>query len=315
MFTQKMKLSELKPLQEHLLQGQDSPTQLLNLFQGLQIEVNLPGFDEVDLNLSFSENTLKISKKDIIEKEGLCVEFGSIVAESARIKVALGLVDRMAKTDDPVVIFGENGTGKALFARTIHQQSSRSGQPFVSIPCGAIGKNGAKELIIDYLVAVGTGTLLLDGIQDLDLDTQRMLQKIIHNPGEQKYFRLITTTSADLDEMVRNGGFSAELLALLQSCYIELLPLRERQDEIKALVVFYIEKTCQNRSIESKNLSSELLRILEAYHWPGNISELVNTVEQLLITAQEKKTLFTKDLPAHIRIQTIKSSAAQKKGL
>ena len=314
-FSQMMKISELKPLMEQLLKVQSSPAQLVDFLQTIRVEVDIPGIDETGLELSFSENTLRLSMKSAAEEKSLWAEPGSIVAKSAKTKVALGLADSMAKTDDPVVIHGENGTGKTLFARTIHQQSARGKQPFVCFPCGVIEKNGAEQQIIDLLAEVGTGTLFFDEIQDLDIDTQRVLQRIIHNLVEQKTFRVITATSTDLYNLVRKGEFSAELLAMLQGCYIELLPLQERKEEIEALVTFYIEQLCQRRGLEPKNISPEVMRILEAYHWPGNVLELVNTLEQLLSMAQEKKTLFIKDLPAHIRIQTLKSSAAQKKGL
>lgn len=314
-FTQKLKLSELKPLLDHLAAAQGSPDQLLNLVTELMIEVDLPEFDEKELNLSFSDNTLKISRKKTIEETSIPHISGRLVAENSKTKVALGLVDRMAKTDDPVIIIGENGTGKDLFARTIHQKSSRRMQPFVTLPCGTVGDKDAKQQIIAALVDVGIGTLFLDDVQDLNMDTQKILRKLIHNPVEQKYFRLITATNVDLDEQVQKGEFSVDLLAILRGCYIELLPLQERKEEIAALVTFYIEQLCLSRGMEVKLVSPELLRILEAYHWPGNVRELVNTVEQLLITGQEKKTLFAKDLPAHIRIQSIGSLAADKKGL
>lgn len=314
-FTQKMKISELKPFMESFLAIQSSSAELIKVLQELKLEVDLPGIDEKELHLSFSENTLKLSRNKSVEEPSIRTEPGNIVAKSANTKVALGLADSMAKTDDPVVIYGENGTGKTLFARTIHQQSVRRKQPFVCFPCGVIETNGAEQQIIDLLAEVGTGTLFFDEIQDLDVDTQRVLQKIIANPVEQKIFRVITATSEDLYHLVRKGEFSAALLAILQGCYIELLPLQERKEEIAVLVPFYVEQICQRRGLESKNISPEVMRILEAYHWPGNIRELVNTMEQLLSMAQEKKTLFAKDLPAHIRIQTIKSSAAQKKGL
>ncbi|MCD6581973.1 MAG: sigma 54-interacting transcriptional regulator [Desulfuromusa sp.] len=314
-FTQKMKISELQPFMEIFLAIQSSPADLIKVLQELKLEVDLPGIDATELNLSFSENTLKLSRKEEIEEKSAGTEPGNIVAKSAKTKVALNIAGSVAKTDDPVVIFGENGTGKTLFAQTIHQQSARSQQPFVCFPCGVIEKNEAEQQIIDLLAEVGEGTLFFDEIQDLDVDSQRVLQEIIRNPVEQKKIRVITATSTDLYNLVRKGEFSAELLAILQGCYIELLPLQERKEEIEALVTFYIEQICQRRGLESKKISPEVMRILEAYHWPGNIRELVNTLEQLLSMAQEKKTLFAKDLPAHIRIQTIKSSAAQKKGL
>ena len=312
LFKQKMKLTDIKSFQEQLLKGQESPDYLIHLFEDLKIEIDLSGADEKELNISFLENTLKISKKYNAGENTLQQVSDNIVARSASTKVARGVVGRMAETDDPVLIYGENGTGKGLFTRTIHQQSARREQPFVSVSCGDIDN---KQQMIDYLAAVGTGTLLLDGVQDLDIDTQRMLKKMIRIPVKQKYFRLITTTSVDLDELVQKGDFSAELLAILQSCYIELLPLQQRKEDIEALVTFYMEKICRSCGVEPKSLSPDLLRMLESYPWPGNVLELVNTVEQLLMTAQEKRTLFAKDLPTHIRIQTINSSAAQKKGI
>lgn len=314
-FTQNMKISDIKSLQNYLLKGMNSPGQLVHLFENMKIEIDLPGIDEKELKVQFSDNTLKICKQDKVEDISPHQESKSIVAEDASSKVARGVAARMAKTDDPVLIYGENGTGKGLFARSIHQQSKRKDQPFVSVPCGAIDNHNTKQQMVDCLVDVGHGTLLLDGIQDLDLDTQRMLQKIIRVPVEQKYFRLITTTSTDLYELVRKGEFSADLLAILQSCYIELLPLQQRKEDIEPLVIFYMEKICRSCGLQNKNLSPDLLRMLESYPWPGNVLELVNTVEQLLMTAQEKQTLFAKDLPTHIRIQTINSSAAQKKGV
>ncbi len=315
MFTQKMKLSELESFQSCLMEGEGSPAELSRLLQNLKIVVNFPGIDETDLSLSFSENTLRLDKIEKNQEDDSQEDGESLVAVSAKMKVATGLVQRMAQTDDPVVICGENGTGKGLFARTIHQRSARKGQPFVSIPCGALSENDAKEEMIEYLVAVGNGTLLLDGVQDLDLDRQRILQKIIRNPVEQGYFRLISTTSSDLDDLIQRGEFSVEMRELLQDCHIELPPLHERTDEINALATYFVDKACQCHGVKSKVLSSELLRILQSYPWPGNIRELQNTVEQLIIMTQDKKTLFTKDLPAHIRIQTIRSSAEQKKGL
>ena len=314
-FTQKLKVVELKPFRDYLLAAQNSPDQLFNLFKELIIEVDLPEADDKEFSISFFDNTLKISRDTPVEDVPVRAVPGNIIAKNAKTKVALGLLGRMTKTDDPVMIFGENGTGKDLFARTIHQQSPRAMQPFVCFSCGTVGESEAKQQIIDALVEVGGGTLFLDDIQDLDVDTQRILQKLIYNPVEQNDFRVITATNVDLDAQVLNGEFSTELLTLLRGCYIELLPLDERKEDIEALVTFYMETICQNSGLEPKTFSSDLLRMLETYPWPGNVRELVNTVEQLLLTAQEKKTLFAKDLPAHIRIQSIESSAAQKKGL
>lgn len=315
LFTQNMKMVEIKSFQELLSKNIKTENQLLKFCQNLKVEIDIPGVDIKELSISFAENTLKLGSKESIEDNFQQQYSGYVVANNANTKVARGLMERMAKTEDAVLIYGENGTGKGLFARTIHQQSARRGQPFVSISCSAIDKVNAKQQIEDSLVDVVNGTLLLDGVQDLDIETQRLLKQMLRLPVEQKPFRLISTTSGDLNGLVRKGAFSAELLALLQGCYIELLPLQQRKEDIEALVTFYMEESCKRCGIEPKNLSPELLNMLESYPWPGNVLELVNTIEQLMITAQEKRTLFAKDLPTHIRIQTINSSAAQKKGL
>jgi len=138
LFKQKMKLTDIKSFQEQLLKGQESPDYLIHLFEDLKIEIDLSGADEKELNISFLENTLKISKKYNAGENTLQQVSDNIVARSASTKVARGVVGRMAETDDPVLIYGENGTGKGLFARTIHQQSDRREQPFVSVSCGDI---------------------------------------------------------------------------------------------------------------------------------------------------------------------------------
>ncbi|MCK4503789.1 MAG: sigma-54-dependent Fis family transcriptional regulator [Desulfuromonadales bacterium] len=238
-----------------------------------------------------------------------------IVASNAKTKFAVDLVEKMAQINNPIIIHGANGTGKGLFARSIQQQSSRNTLPFVYLPASVLTRDKTEQQIQTYLDEVGSGTLLLEEVHELDIEIQQILQKKLAEPLTRQKIRIITTTSTDLEAQTQAGNFSPALLATLQGGYIELLPLRDRKEDIGALTTFYVEQICRANGTPTKNISPELLHILEAYNWPGNVRELVNTVEQLLITAQEKKTLFTKDLPAHIRIQTLKSSSAQKKGL
>lgn len=311
-FTQNMKLSEVKTLAESISRGGES---LVSLLQKLCLNIEIPGIDVTELSLSFATDTLKISKKEICDETSSPVSASHIVATNDKTKLALAVANRMAKTDDPVLISGETGTGKDLFARVIHQQSPRGVSPLVSLHSGTVVLEAAKQHMVDALVNVGTGTLLIEEIQDLPLQAQRILQRILHNPVESKYFRVITTTSVDLEAAVQKGQFSAELLQLIKGCHIELLPLRQRKEDVAGLLTYYIDHLCYSGGHPTKQLSPEVLRILELYHWPGNVRELVNTVQQLLLAAQEKKTLFAKDLPAHIRIQTLESAALQKKGL
>jgi len=312
LFKQNMKLAELKTFAECVYNSGDSIAAMLN---NMSLEIELPGVDVSELNLSFDRNTLKISRKEQPEELFSLAAFPNLVANNAKTKLALVLASRMAKTDDPVLISGETGTGKDLFAHLIHQQSPRGTAPLITLHGSTMTSQSAKQQIVDALDQVGAGTLLIDEIHDLDFETQQLLLKILHNPLDHKSFRLITATSIDLEREVRKGRFSAELLAMINGCHIELLPLRQRKEDIADLLSYYIEKLCHSRGQTPQQLSPEALRMLEIYHWPGNVRELVNTVQQLLLAAQDKKTLFAKDLPAHIRIQTLESSALQKKGL
>ena len=312
LFTQNMKLSEVQSFAEYVTKGGEP---LASMLKNLSLNIDLPGVDVTELSISFETNTLKIKEKEMIDATPSALSSSHIVANNIKTKLALGIANRMSKTDNPVLIAGETGTGKDLFARMIHQQSLRGVSPLVSLHGGTVTLESAKQQMVDALVRVGTGTLFIDDIQDLDIEAQRILQRLLHNPVESKYFRLITATSVDLEKEVRQGQFSAELLTLVRGCYIELLPLRQRKEDIAGLLTYYINQLCQSSGQEPKRLSPEVLRMLEIYHWPGNVRELINTVQQLLLAVQEKKTLFAKDLPAHIRIQTLESSALQKKGL
>jgi len=236
-----------------------------------------------------------------------------VITNNNKTKLALNLAREMAKTTNPVIIHGESGTGKNLFAKYIHQQSQFCSQPFTILPSN-FAENSDLQ-IKTYLCESRMGTLLLDSVQELEIQAQMLLHKHLINSVEQHKIRIITTTSTDLDKLVAAKKFSAELLTILRGGYIELLPLNERGEDIGSLVAFYVEHFCQANALPSKTVSTELLHVLEAYNWPGNIRELVNTVVQLVITSQTKQTLFAKDLPAHIRIQTLKSAAAQKQGL
>ncbi len=312
---QKITIAELDPFLDRLLEGQNFLDHLINFIHDLKIKVDLPGIDVQELDISLSGNILKISRKKNGEITTENKERDFIVAESAKMKVALGIADSMAKTNDAVMIFGASGTGKDLFARTIHRQSLRCGDPFIWLHCGTINDRRAEQQLQDYLLETKSGTLYIDEIEDLDMETQRLLLNLLEKPVTRQEMRLITATSADLESLVREGLFLNELLVLLQGCYIGLPPLRERKEDINPLAHYHIEQLCRNRGLITKILSPEYLQILGIYSWPGNVRELVNTLDQSLISSGDKKTLFAKNLPAHIRIQTISSSARQKQGL
>ena len=308
-FVQTFKSNEFVGLLKNLLQDGGALFSADRAGQ-LKIEVDLPGEDPAEVKLSFTADPSKRANVPSQMLDNAALE--GIIAENSRVQVALGVVREMAETADPVLIYGEHGTGKDVFAQAIHKVSRRKNLPFVILPCGSLGENGVKQSVKEYLTAVESGTLLLDGVHDLSPLAQRELSCTL---GRDNKFRTVATTSVDLEKSVTAEKFSGDLLSRLQGGYIELPPLRERSDDVEALAAFCVQRYCRAHHLEPKSLSPELLQVLQAYRWPGNVRELVNTIEQLLIMAQRRQTLFARDLPDHIRIQTIKSASAFKKGL
>ncbi len=306
-FTQTFSATEVKGLFTPFLAADSGE------FRGgeLKVEVDLPGVEAEGIKVSFAAGKLTIGHIQDDEKRHQNGTSGHIIAQNSRMKVALSLAQELAKTSKPVIICGEHGTGKDLFAETIHQLSDRSHQPFVPVACGTLGKGGAHRIDEALLRAAG-GTLFLDGLHDLSVAAQEELTRKI---AGRTPLRVISATCCDPDKLVAQGRFSAQLLEQLRGGYIELLPLRERREDISPLASYYLERYCRKSGFEMKILSADLLQLLAAYRWPGNVRELNNTLEQLILTARRRQTLFARDLPDHIRIETHRSSSVNKQGL
>lgn len=162
---------------------------------------------------------------------------------------------------------------------------------------------------------VGAGTLFIDGLEDLDQAAQQVLWTHLDSRTQQCDWRLLAATAVDLSQLVSRGGYSAELWQDLQGGLIVLPPLRERSEEIESLAKHHLRQLCRKYQLADKQLSREYLQMLNSYHWPGNVRELVNTLEQSLVMSGTKPTLFARDLPTHVRLQTMHLCAAHKQGL
>ncbi|MCW8858290.1 MAG: sigma 54-interacting transcriptional regulator [Deltaproteobacteria bacterium] len=283
--------------------------QLIERLNSLEIEVDLPGIDANNLELSFADGVLTLRKRHNATQAAVLVH---IVAENIKTQIALALAERMAQTDNPVVLYGPVGTGKHLFARRIHLQSARSKQPFVWFSCGTLASD---EQLYSAMKEAGAGTLYFDDLDEFSQQSQQLFHQMMVKPVQERPFRIVVATSLSPEELRKKKPSAADFLETLQGCYIELPALLERPEDVEPLAVYHLEKLCHEKGIAGKIISPEFLQMLRLYPWPGNVRELVNTLEQVLMTAHDKKTLFAKDLPNHIRIQTLKKSAGQKKGL
>ncbi len=261
--------------------------------------------------------------------------FAEIISNSPQMKPAMDLLAQAAKSDANVLISGETGTGKELFAWGIHNNSSRAEKNFVVVDCASLPETlvestlfghergaytGAEKSQIGLVKQADGGTLFLDEVSQLPLPIQgsflRVLQERRFRPvgGVQEVrsdFRLIAATNQNLGEMVRKGEFRKDLLFRLQTITLELPPLRNRPEDIKYLAIYHISGLCERYGVGMKEFSAEFLEVLMNYHWPGNVRELVNALERAIITARYEPVLYPKHLPTQIRIQVARETASR----
>jgi len=219
-------------------------------------------------------------------------------------------VDQVAPTDSTVLINGETGTGKELFARAIHDRSARKGRPLVKVNCAAISAGLVESELFGHVKGAFTGalthrdgrfkvadggTIFLDEVGELPLDTQvkllRVLQEQEFEPaGSSKTIRVdvrvIAATNRDLQESIRAGRFRPDLFYRLNVFPLEVPPLRERTADIRQLAMFFLSRHSQRFGKKVTAVSDETMERLIRYPWPGNIRELQNVIERAVIVSR-----------------------------
>lgn len=304
-------IPELKSLIEQLCLSRVQLEQLLEQLSGLTTRSDLadlcPALQE--RTATPQEKTQRLRDRDTANPHP---PQSAVIAADARMQIAAGLARAMAQTDAAVLIQGATGTGKNFFAQLIHHQSQRAPYPLITIPCRQFNHPDPPAHIENLFDKAGSGSLILEDIDELQPAAQDLLASLLNQPPA---CRLISLSCNDPDDLVRHGCFSPLLLEQLRECYIALPLLAGRSSDIEQLARYYCQQFCATAGVAEKQLSPEYLNLLTLYAWPGNVRELINTLEQSLLCAGEQKTLYAKDLPAHIRIQTLQLSSARKKGL
>lgn len=246
--------------------------------------------------------------------------FQSIVGHSKRLLDVLDMATRAAQTASTVLIGGETGTGKELIARAIHFNSSRKDRPFVTINCGAIPKYLLESELFGHVkgsftgavthktgrveAAIG-GTLLLDEIGEMPVELQVKMLRLIQNHEIEKVgasgpikvdVRIIAATHRNLRAMIEDETFREDLYYRLSVIPLELPPLRERLDDIPELVRLFFRNACEKRGRQDMRLPEELMPRFTEYRWPGNIRELENVIERIVVLTDGNLVHLT-DLP------------------
>jgi DNA-binding NtrC family response regulator len=251
--------------------------------------------------------------------------FANIIGKGSRMQEIFRTIERIARVSSTVLLTGESGTGKELIARAIHYTSIRKDRKFVSINCGALPEplleselfghergafTGAIKDKRGLFTEADHGTLFLDEISETTLTMQvkllraiqeRVIRKVGGNEEVTIDVRIIAATNKDLHELVADGKFREDLFYRINVIPIGLPPLRARLEDIAPLTQYFIVKVCADQKIPEKKISTEAMRLLEAYPWPGNVRELENTLERTV--ALEPGPLITvSSLPESIAL-------------
>ncbi|HET9869039.1 MAG TPA: sigma 54-interacting transcriptional regulator, partial [bacterium] len=248
----------------------------------------------------------------------------SLVGNSPAMKKVQDLIKRAAASDATVLILGENGTGKELVAKAIHQQSNRYDKPFVPIACSALSESlleselfghekgsftGAVGLKVGRFEAADHGTVFLDEIGEISLSTQVKLLRVLQEREFERVggteslkvdIRVIAATNRDLKQAIQAERFREDLYYRLNVIVIETPPLRRREGDLPLLIRHFIDRQKAKRSTRFEGVSGEALRLMEQYAWPGNVRELENVVERIL-TLNDDTLIRPEHLPDEIQ--------------
>ena len=247
-----------------------------------------------------------------------------IVGESQAIRAVLESVKRAAPTNATVMLLGESGVGKELVARTIHRNSSRAGQRFIQVNCAAIPEElieselfghekgsftGATEKQVGKFEQADRGTIFLDEVADMSAKTQAKVLRVLQEQEVERLgsartikvdVRVVAATNKNLEEMIQRGEFREDLYFRLNVIPILVPPLRERRSDIPLLVQHFARRMSDEHNMKPKRFDPRAMEALQRYRWRGNIRELRNTVERVLIMTPGD-VVRIEDLPQDVR--------------
>ncbi len=272
----------------------------------------------------------RAGKKDL--PSGKPLDRQGIIGSSQALGSALEQLAQTVGSDGSVLITGETGTGKELFAQAIHRNSNRKDAVLVVVDCAALPQTLVESMLFGHVKGAYTGadgsrdglimqadggTLFLDEVGEMPLDLQKAFLRVLESHrfrpigGKQELssnFRLISSTNRDLAAMVRQGRFRKDLLYRLQTFHLELPPLRARREDIKELAHYHIDRLCALYGLKPRKAPADVLEILEAYDWPGNVRELVHTIDHALAGARNDAGLYACHLPRELRAQVARKN-------
>lgn len=294
---------------------------------------------DVDEILLMVEKTLAANQKEhelFMRRKADASGFDAIIGTSPALRQTITLAQRAAQVDSTVLITGESGTGKDLMARAIHTGGIRAKNPFVAVSCCAIPEQlveselfghekgsftGASEKRVGKMQVADHGTLFLDEIGEMPLEAQSKLLRVLQ--GGQFYpvgstkvievdIRFICATNRDLREAVKQGIFREDLFYRVNVLHVEMPALRNRREDIPALVSHFVAKHRSRVNAQVKRFAPDAMSLMVSYDWPGNIRELENMVERILVMNNTVEELRAENLAGIMTASTAQETSGQE---
>lgn len=268
--------------------------------------------DRLQSELNEIRQKMEGYKQELEQLKSKTLAKNQIIYQSLEMEKVISLAYRVKDVESTILIYGETGVGKEVIASYIHHSSNRADKPFITINCGAIPEGLLESELFGYEKGAFTGavsqkrglfelanegTLFLDEIGEMPLNLQAKLLRVLQEQtfvrvgGTKEIkvnFRLIAATNRNLYEEMKKGKFREDLYYRLNVIPIRIPPLRERKDDIFALIQHYVQYFNEKYNL-SKSISNSALKKLQQYHWPGNVRELKNIVERLIVLTEKDK--------------------------
>ena len=291
-----------------------------NIIRVISFSHDLTEIEQLNADYEQLQIKMKHYETEIEELRTKDTNIAGMVIQSTTMKKIWHLIRRMASSDANVVLYGETGVGKSVFARALHKKSDRSKNAFIEVNCGAIPESLFESELFGYeqgaftgasqkgklglIELANQGTLFLDEIAEISLDHQVKLLKVLEekvvtrvggSTANEVDFRLVTATNRNLSDMVKSGTFREDLYYRLNVIPIDIPALRDRKEDIYHLVHYYLTHF-NEKYHTNKVLSVSTIDVLQQYDWPGNVRELENLIERLIVTC-DQQTIHPIDLP------------------
>jgi len=302
-----------------------------------------PDLAELKVALQKAMDELRLKRNHQLLIEEIDELKGQLIGESEDLKVIRGKIDKLSRVDSTVLITGETGTGKELVAREIHRNSQRKGRVFIAVNCAAIPKElfeselfghekgsftGAIKRQLGKFELANQGTIFLDEITELDSSIQAKLLRVLQEKAIERVggselipinVRVMAATNRNLADLVQKGQFRDDLYYRLKVTKVHLPPLRERKGDIPLLAKYFAVKKATKLKRPILEISKEAMDLLISYHWPGNIRELENSIENAIVYTEGEileAHLFSEILPTNYEsfssYETAKKAALEK---